>query len=464
MLPYTPLHHLLLADLAALGAGALVLTSGNVADEPIAYDDDDARERLGGIADLFLVHDRAIHVRVDDSVVRVARSAGRSRPLLIRRSRGYVPRSLGLPLAASRPLLACGAEQKNTFCVARGARAWVGHHIGDLEHYATLSAFRSGIEHFERLFAVEPALVAHDLHPGYLSSAYALERDGVELVGVQHHHAHLAACLAEHGLADAAVGAIYDGTGFGVDGTVWGGELLVGDLRGFERIGSLWPVRMPGGAQAIRAPWRMACSWLTEAFGEPQPLPRSLSGVVEPERWQQVACVGRSELVSPTTTSVGRLFDAVAALCGISPRASYEGQAAVELEAAAAPGARGAYELPALERGRADAPGRPRDGPLRRARRRGGRRCRHDLRALPHGARGGDRLGVCRAGRGSLARHGGAERRRLPEPAPARRGRRSASRSCGCAPSSPVSSRPTTAASPTGRPRSPRRSSAGPAR
>ncbi len=345
MLPYAPLHHVLLADVAARGGGALVLTSGNVSDEPIAYDDGDALERLAGIADVFLVHDRPIQTRTDDSVVRVVGAAGNRSTLTIRRSRGYVPQSLGLPVPASRPLLACGAEQKSTFCVAKGARAWVGHHIGDLEHYATLAAFREGIEHFERLFAVEPSIVAHDLHPGYLSTAYALEREGVELVGVQHHHAHLAACLAEHGLDGPAVGAIYDGTGYGTDGTVWGGELLVGGLLGFERAASLWPVRMPGGAQAIREPWRMAAAWLAEAVGEKRPVPRTLDGLVDPARWAQVAEVGRSALVSPVTTSMGRLFDGVAALCGICPEASYEGQAAVELESAGGPGGE-PYPLP----------------------------------------------------------------------------------------------------------------------
>jgi hydrogenase maturation protein HypF len=344
MLAYTPLHHLLLHDFAALGGRALVLTSGNVADEPIAYDDDDARERLAGIADCFLVHNRPIHIRTDDSVVRIV---GGER-LTIRRSRGYVPRSLGLPVPAARPILGCGAEQKSTFCVAKGSRAWVGHHIGDLEHYATLEAFREGVEHFERLFAVEPGIVAHDLHPDYLSTAYALERDEVDLVEVQHHHAHLAACLAEHGVEGPAVGAIYDGTGYGPDGTIWGGELLVGDLRGFERIGSLWPVRMPGGAGAIREPWRMACAWLAEAFGEPQRLPATLSGMVDEGRWTQVAAVGESALASPVTTSMGRLFDAVAALSGIGARASYEGQAAVELEAVAN-GDRGEYGLQPIQ-------------------------------------------------------------------------------------------------------------------
>ena len=255
MLPYTPLHHLLLTDFTG---AALVMTSGNVSDEPIAYRDDDALERLSAIADVFLVHDRAIQTRTDDSVVRSVRG----QQLMLRRSRGYVPEPLTLPIAAPVPLLACGAEQKATFCVARGDRAWVGHHIGDLEHVATLTAYREGIGHFERMFAVAPELVAHDLHPDYLSTQYALELDDVELLGVQHHHAHLAACLAEHGVTAPAVGAIFDGTGLGADGTVWGGELLVGDLRGYERAGWLWPVRMPGGAAAVRQPWRMAAAWL----------------------------------------------------------------------------------------------------------------------------------------------------------------------------------------------------------
>ena len=212
MLPYSPLHHLLVAD-----AGIpLVMTSGNVSDEPIAYRDDDARRRLAAIADLFLVHDRPIETRTDDSVVRVVAGAGRPRPAFLRRSRGYVPASLALPGdGAPRPLLACGAALKSTFCVARSRRAWVSHHIGDLENYETLRSFTTGIDHFQRLFAVTPEVVAHDLHPEYLSTKYALERDDVELIGVQHHHAHLAACLAEHGEARPAVGAIFDGTGYG---------------------------------------------------------------------------------------------------------------------------------------------------------------------------------------------------------------------------------------------------------
>jgi hydrogenase maturation protein HypF len=335
MLPYSPLHHLLLADAGC----SLVMTSGNVSDEPIAFRDDDARERLASIADLFVLHDRPIETRTDDSVVRVL---GGGRRLFVRRSRGYVPAALALPVAAGRPLLACGAELKNTFCVAKGDRAWVGHHIGDLENYETLRSFVDGVAHFERLFAVAPEVVAHDLHPEYLSTKYALEREGVELVGVQHHHAHLAGCLAEHGVVEAAVGAVFDGTGYGPDGTVWGGELLVGDIRSFERVGSLHPVRMPGGEAAIREPWRMACAWAIESGVELAPL-------VEPERWECVSQLARTGFGSPLTTSMGRLFDAVSALCGVRSSVNYEGQAAIELEAACDPTERGAYAIDRLD-------------------------------------------------------------------------------------------------------------------
>jgi hydrogenase maturation protein HypF len=238
-------------------------------------------------------------------------------------------------------VLACGAELKSTFCLARGDRAWVSHHIGDLGNYETLRSFREGIAHFERLFAVAPEILAHDLHPEYLSTKYALDRDAEAHVGVQHHHAHLAACLAEHGETGPAVGAIFDGTGYGTDGAVWGGELLAGDLRGFERAGHLRPVRLPGGEQAVRQPWRMACAWLQDASGE---VPAPLRGV-EPRRWNAVAALARDERAAPLTTSMGRLLDAVAALAGIRSVVTYEGQAAIELEAAAAPGDHGRYEL-----------------------------------------------------------------------------------------------------------------------
>ena len=344
MLPYSPLHHLLLADTGL----PLVMTSGNVSDEPIAYRDEDALDRLRGIADLFLLHDRPIRTRTDDSVVRTL--AGRS--VFVRRSRGYVPASLRLPVAAEQPLLACGAELKNTFCVAKEDRGWMSHHIGDLENWETLRSFTEGIDHFERLFAIEPRVVAHDLHPEYLSTKYALERERVELVEVQHHHAHLAACLAEHGERGPAVGAIYDGTGYGDDGTIWGGELLFGDLAGYERDGHLASVPMPGGQAAIREPWRMAYAWLAVSLrGEPE-LPVALRGDVTPAAWHIVGRLVRSGVASPLTSSIGRLFDAVAALSGICPRVNYEGQAAIELEAACEAVEQLAYPLPLVQRKR----------------------------------------------------------------------------------------------------------------
>jgi hydrogenase maturation protein HypF len=340
MLPYSPLHHLLLLD---CGVGALVMTSGNVSDEPIAYRDEDAVARLGGIAELLLVHNRPIETRTDDSVARVVAAGSRGlRPLFVRRSRGYVPAGLTLPSGTPRPVLACGAELKNTFCLARGDRAWVGHHIGDLENYETLVSFTEGIAHFERLFAVAPEVVAHDLHPEYLSTKYALERDGVELLGVQHHHAHLAACLAEHGEQGTAVGAIFDGSGYGTDGTVWGGELLVGDVADYRRAGHVRAIRLPGGERAIREPWRVACAWLAAADAS---VPRALRELVPEPRWAQVAGLVQSGVASPLTTSMGRLFDAVAALCGLRTVVNYEGQAAIELEAACDRSEPGAYPI-----------------------------------------------------------------------------------------------------------------------
>lgn len=363
MLPYTALHHVLLADARALGVQALVMTSGNASDEPIAFEDGDALERLRGIADAFLLHDRAIHIRTDDSVARTVTVGGTPRRQTLRRSRGYVPRSEALPVAAARPLLACGAELKSTFCVARGGRAWVSHHIGDLGNWETLRSFREGVEHLEELFALTPELIVHDLHPDYLSSKYALgraagleqEREQPALLGVQHHHAHLAAVLAEHGENGPAVAAIYDGAGYGADGTVWGGELLVGGLQGCLRAAHLRPVRLPGGDAAAREPWRMACAWIAEASGDASPpRPDQLADAVDAQRWESVARIAAQGVASPVTTSVGRLCDAVAAICGAGRRVSYEGQAAIELEAIAAAGEHGSYAMP-FERGELDA-------------------------------------------------------------------------------------------------------------
>ncbi len=358
MLAYSPLHHLLLGDLGQ----SLVMTSGNVSDEPIAYRDSDALARLASIADAFLLSDRPIETRTDDSVVRALSPELRSEPLVIRRSRGYVPESLELPEAAARPILACGAELKSTFCIARGDRAWVGPHIGDLKNWETLQSFRTGIHHLCELFAVTPQIVAHDLHPDYLSSRHAVSLAELEPVAVQHHHAHLGACLAEHGLGigERAVGAIFDGTGLGTDGTVWGGEILVGDLVGFERRGFLLPVPMPGGEAAIREPWRMACAWLAAARGTEDPaIPATLHAEVTEEDWASVSRLAASAVNSPLTSSAGRLFDAAAALAGVRARVFHEGQAAAELEGLTDPAEHSAYPMPRLDGEQATLDARP---------------------------------------------------------------------------------------------------------
>ena len=333
MLPYTPLHALLASDARV----PLVLTSGNLSDEPIAFDDADALQRLAPIADRFLVHDRPIATRTDDSVVRVVRE----RPLLLRRSRGYVPASLDLPIASTQQLLGVGAEQKNAFCVAKDGRAWPSHHIGDLKNYETLRSLENGIAHFEALFEVTPEILVHDLHPDYLSTRYALGREDVKLISVQHHHAHLAATLAEHGETGPAVGAIFDGTGYGTDGTVWGGEILVGGLDKVARSGRLRPIRLPGGERAIKEPWRMACAWLTDMRVA---LPPAFEDIAQ-QRWNMVARMALQGTGSPFTSSMGRMFDAVAAICGVRLEVSYEGQAAVEFEALADRAAADPYPL-----------------------------------------------------------------------------------------------------------------------
>ena len=306
MLPYTPLHHLLVAD----SGGPLVMTSGNQSDEPIAVTDDDARERLHEIADAFLTHDRPIHRRCEDSVVRAT--------FPIRRSRGFVPDGLPLPVAASAPTVAAGAELKSTFCVARGAEAFLSPHLGDLDTEAAYRAFFTDLELYTGMLGVRPEIVAHDLHPDYLSTRWSLEQEA-ETIGVQHHHAHAAACLAEHGETGPALAVVFDGTGYGTDGTLWGGELLRCDLDDFERVAHLEPIPLPGGEAAIREPWRAAASYL-ELAERPVPF----------ERWRLV----RESLAvnAPLSSGMGRLFDAVAALLGVREITSYEGQAAIELE------------------------------------------------------------------------------------------------------------------------------------
>ncbi len=336
MLPYTPLHHLLLRDTA----GPIVLTSGNISDEPIAYQDGDARRRLTGIADAYLTHDRAIHMRTDDSVVRIFRGA----ELPVRRSRGYAPEPLSLAQPVPRPILGCGAELKSTFCLARGRHAFLSHHIGDLENYETLRSYTEGVAHFRRLFDVTPEVAAYDLHPEYLSTKYALELAEMELVGVQHHHAHIASCLADNGAAGPVLGVAFDGTGYGSDGTLWGGEFLLADLTGFQRLAHLVPVPLPGGAAAIRQPWRMAAAYLG-SDAPPELMRRNA------QHWDAVLAMAARGVNAPLTSSAGRLFDAVAAILGIRDSINYEGQAAVELEQRADPTELGTYPAAISEGG-----------------------------------------------------------------------------------------------------------------
>jgi hydrogenase maturation protein HypF len=330
LLPYTPVHHLLLA-----AAGRpLVMTSGNRSDEPIAYQDDDARARLAGIADAFLTHDRPIQLRCDDSVAQ-ARSGG---PRLLRRSRGWAPEPTALPFACPCPLLATGGHLKNVFALGRGRTALLSHHIGDLGEYAALRAFREAISHYQDLFSCRPRALVHDLHPDYASTTYArerAEREGLPCLAVQHHHAHFASCLTEHGHQGPAIGVIFDGSGHGPDGTVWGGEFLIGDRRGFRRAAHLRPVALPGGDRAAREPWRMA---LVHLQGAGVPADPFLEAIAESERVLVRRLVGARGLL---TSSVGRLFDAVASLLGVCQRASFEAQAAMALEDLASSGAAG---------------------------------------------------------------------------------------------------------------------------
>jgi hydrogenase maturation protein HypF len=324
MLPYTPLHHLLLR---AAAATPLVMTSGNRSDEPIAYRDDEALEKLAGIADLFLVHDRPIHVRCDDSVTRVVDGA----ELPVRRSRGYAPRPIELPVECERPILAVGGQLKVTFALGRGRQAFLSHHLGDLDHYAAYEAFVKDVELYQQLFGVRPAILAHDLHPDYVTTQYARqwgERAGNELLTVQHHHAHLASCMAENGLTGPVIGVSFDGTGYGPDGAVWGGEFLTGDYRNYLRAAHLRYVGMPGGDQAIREPWRMAVAHLRDAGAV---LP-GLTARISPVRMRTITRMLEQRLNAPPTSSAGRLFDAVASLAGVRDRVTYEGQAAIELE------------------------------------------------------------------------------------------------------------------------------------
>jgi hydrogenase maturation protein HypF len=338
MLPYTPLHHILLRDTGR----PLVMTSGNLSEEPIARDNDEALRRLSGIADYFLVHNRDIYSRYDDSVAIVERGTSQ----LIRRARSYAPYPIRLSFK-TRQVLGCGAEDKNNFCLTKDNYAFVSQHIGDMENMETLEHFDTTISLYKRLFHIEPEIIAYDLHPDYLATKYAQElgKSGLKLVPVQHHHAHIASCLADNGLEGPAIGVAFDGTGMGADGNIWGGEFLVADYRNFSRTGHLEYLPLPGGAAAIKRPYRIAIGYILTLLGE-----NALDAVIASEAKQsQPASIGRvaetemevikrqleRKINSPLSSSMGRLFDAVSALLGIRGEIDYEGQAAVELEMAA---------------------------------------------------------------------------------------------------------------------------------
>lgn len=330
-LPYTPLHFLLFEDAPYR---ALVMTSGNQSDEPIVMENEDARSHLTGIADYFLLHDRGIYMRCDDSVVRVLGE----KPRPMRRARGYVP----FPVFLKNPvpsILGTGAELKNTVCLTRGNEAFLSQHIGDLENLETLRSFEHAIDHLKRILEIEPELIVHDMHPDYLSTQWALRQKDLPLLAVQHHHAHIASVMAERQIEGPVLGLALDGTGYGTDGTIWGGEILRVDDTGFERLGHFRQVLLPGGNKAIREPWRMGLSylWALDPEGVEQKYADILSRWPERERRIILQMLAK-RLNSPVTSSCGRLFDAVAALCGVRQSVNYEGQAAIELEQAIEPG------------------------------------------------------------------------------------------------------------------------------
>ncbi|MCA1711407.1 MAG: carbamoyltransferase HypF [Actinobacteria bacterium] len=358
MLPSSPLHELLLDAVPQ----PLVMTSGNVVDHPVAFEDDDAWARLSPLVDGILLHDRPIQVQADDSVLR---AAPHGRLQMLRRARGWAPQPVRLPVGTDQPVLAVGAQLKSTVAIARGKSVILSQHLGDLDQWSTYRAFVNAVRHLTSLTGAAPALIAHDLHPDYRSTAWAQET-GLPLLPVQHHHAHIASCLLEHGRTAPVLGIAFDGTGLGPEGSLWGGELLVADLTDFQRVGHLLAVPLPGGDAAVREPWRMAMSWLEAAEGATAA--ESWGAQVDPRApaVQSLLRTGRQ----PLTSSVGRLFDAVAALLGVRSTVSYEGQAAMELEALARSGlpGTGCDPLPA-EGGVLDA--RPLIRSLRESQRRG---------------------------------------------------------------------------------------------
>ena len=347
MLPYTPLHTLLLEEHPDF-PDALVMTSGNLSDEPIATDNEEALDRLEQLADFFLLHNRDIHVRCDDSVIRAVSDPIQNQSIYhLRRSRGYAP--FPVRTAWEMPqIFAAGAELKNTFCLTKDRYAFVSHHIGDLENYETMVAFIEGVEHYQNMFRVRPEVVAYDLHPDYLATRIAVEHaqeHDLPAYGIQHHHAHVAACMAEYSLpaAEPSIGLSFDGTGYGTDGTIWGGEVLLATYTSFDRVFHLKPIPLPGGDSATKEPWRMALSWLDTAgvpWDETLP-PVKFAGS---ENLSMLQAQIKKQINTPLTSSMGRLFDAAASIAGLRQTVSYEAQAAIEFEACSDPLENGKYK------------------------------------------------------------------------------------------------------------------------
>ncbi len=378
MLPYTPLHYLLFRDISVnnpskgevLPFEALVMTSGNLSEEPIAYDNVEARQKLASLADAFLMHDRPIHVRCDDSVMRVLhQDQSRSRNsrsssnhegknievtslLPVRRSRGYAPYPV-LLTTKTPPVLAVGGELKNTFCITRDSYAFLSHHIGDLENYETLTSFEDGISHFEQLFRIKPKAIAYDLHPDYMATRYALKRgedEAIPTFGIQHHHAHIASCMAENGRMEdrPVIGISFDGTGYGDDGAIWGSEFLIADYSHYKRVAHLMNIPLPGGDKSSREPWRVALSWLYQTnIPWESDLPPVKYAIAHSNLHYDLTSILHHQLQSrvnaPSTSSMGRLFDAAASLIGVRHVINYEAQAAIELEAIADASVENAY-------------------------------------------------------------------------------------------------------------------------
>ena len=341
MLPYTPLHYLLFGDSLDRPPEfeALVMTSGNLSEEPIVISNRDAAARLHTVADAFVLHNRDIHTRVDDSVIRIVEGKER----VLRRSRGYAPDPIHLnfPLAE---ILACGAELKSTFCLTKENYAFLSQHIGDLENYETLVFYQETLARMKDLFRIAPTAVAYDLHPSYLSTKLALGLEGLEKIGVQHHHAHIASCMAENGVTEKVIGVAFDGTGFGTDGKIWGGEFLLSDFAGFERRAHLRYISLAGGDTAVREPWRLALSYLLDTFGsKATSLDLPLFGNVAGKEIAVVLSMIERGVNTVPTSACGRLFDAVASIAGLRHAVNFEAQAAIELEMSALDGVEASY-------------------------------------------------------------------------------------------------------------------------